>query len=491
MLNILMMLDLQRSGADIAAPVAADLQQAPRSRQPFDDLCCTVADYDALTNVWDRKAEAWRKKVGGAVRALHKELTALSDAGTVPGYSVSPITRMQADAAQLAANIQQIHGPNSSTDTAVGIFPALSVFHHSCMPNAHFLVLGSRVYVRTLMAVEAGKQLTVTYVNPVTEPRHARQSTLMNERHYVCGCSRCSAPLPTSLDRLLEGVVCLNCLQDVMLPLEDGPENDAAREMWREHVAEVRKEEEAQAARATRKKAGKKAATSSGTTTSTTTPPTTTGVEVEEEGKDDEEAAAAAEVVEEEEAAVVAAKEEAEEEAAEGSGGGDPLRGVMFWQCCACSMVQPARTVDQSGPGDVTSQAAAALQRGMTFINLKHAELSAQGEAMLEEVANGMNGRLPVYHHFVSTAHVPLININLKKGDGLKAMNFAVHLWSVDKDLSDGQPTMQQLQCLEAVVDAAEAKASAVHSQVIKKQLEKKVKQAKEELNKVRPLLVG
>ena len=73
----------------------------------------------------------------------------------------------------------------------------------------------------------------------------------------------------------------------------------------------------------------------------------------------------------------------------------------------------------------------------------------------------------------------------------MKVMNHAVQLWQADKELWEYRPSIQQMQCLEAVIEAAETKASAATSTVIKKQMEKKVKQAKEELKLCRPVLLG
>lgn len=481
MLHAIMMMDLQRSGLDSGSPPAADMPQA-RSGQSFDDLRCSVADYDALNNVWDRKPEEWRKKIGGAVRALHKELTTLADAGTIPGYKASPITRFQADAAQLVANIQQVTGPGAATETGIALFPALSLFQHSCLPNCHFLVASSRVYVRTLVEVTAGTPLTVTYVG-VTEPRSVRQATLESERHFTCTCQRCVEPLNTGVDRFVEGVWCMMCQNDVLLPLADGPENDKGREEWKEHVAKSKAALEARAAAKEKsKKAGK---------TRPAKKALENGTDKKEERvatKEEEPAAEGAE------GAAPEAEAEATEqgEGADGGAGSDEIpEGITFWRCCGCGNVQPANNVEHNGPGDIINQAARWLQQGMAFLSLKHADLAAQGEAMLEAVATGMDLRLPAHHHYVTAAHPPLITINLRKGEGLKVMNYAVQLWSADRDLIEQRPSMQQLQCLEAVIDAAEQKASSVNSAVIKRQLEKKVKQAKDELKTIRPVLLG
>jgi hypothetical protein len=471
MFNILTDLDLQRSGIDIAAPPASDMppKSLPGHKQKFNDVHCSVADYDAMPNMWDRKPEAWRKKFGPAMRALHKELTALSEAGTVANYKVSPVTRLQADAAQLPASLHQVTGPNSATETAIALFPALSVFQHSCLPNAHFIVNSSRVFVRTLIPVTKGTQLTVAYVQ-ITEPRSVRQQTLESERHFTCTCPRCTEPMKQSLDRFLEGVICGTCGNDVMLPTL-GEANDAARELWKEKMIEMKAEDEknqlarARKAAAAAKNKGKKAIKSSTT---------------------------ASEEPASEEATPENKEEGAEGEQQEGENSSDDLpENIPFWQCLTCNFVLPAHTVDSNGPGDVISQAANALHRGVSFIGIKHPELQAQGEALLEEVANGMDGRLTAYHNYVMAAQTPWINLKMRKGEIIKAMHHAVQLWHVDRELLDARPSLQQLQCLEAIIEAAESKATAANSSVIKKQMEKKAKSAREELNVARPILAG
>ena len=490
-LHTIVLLDLQRSGYDIGKPPAADMPR-PRRDQSFEDVVCSVVDYDSLPNVWDRKPEPWRKRIGGGVRAVHKELTALADAGTIEGYKVSPVTRFQADAAQLVANIQQVAGPGSNTETALGIFPTLSLFQHSCLPNCHFLVLAGKVFVRTLIPVEAGTPLTVSYVS-TNDPRSARQAALENERHFTCTCHRCIEPMATSYDRLLEGVICMQCQLDVLLPLPEGPETEKAVEDWKEIVAKSKAEIDARAAAKPSKKAGKSRAGKKA-------PALTNGAEASKEetpagegGSAAGESAAAEGVAAEgaEPVAEVSEGEAAEQAEQAVAVKDDNYDGIVFWRCCGCQAVQPNANTEHSGPGDVTNQAARMLQQGMTFVNVKHPEVVAQGEALLEAVAQGMDNRLSIYHNFVLAAQMPLININLRKGEALKVMNFAVQVWNVDRELQDNRPSIQQLQCLEAIVEAAEAKASSVNSAVIKKQLEKKVKQAKDELKVVRPILLG
>ena len=65
---------------------------------------------------------------------------------------------------------------------------------------------GAEMQVRTLRQVRQGEELCVAYVN-LTEDRGTRLRQLMEDKHFVCACQRCSQPLAESNDRFLE--VCL------------------------------------------------------------------------------------------------------------------------------------------------------------------------------------------------------------------------------------------------------------------------------------------
>lgn len=51
--------------------------------------------------------------------------------------------------------------------------------------------------------IKAGEQLTVSYTN-ITEPRKIRAAELRATKHFVCACERCTEPLATSIDAMLE-----------------------------------------------------------------------------------------------------------------------------------------------------------------------------------------------------------------------------------------------------------------------------------------------
>ena len=57
--------------------------------------------------------------------------------------------------------------------------------------------------VRAVRRVPAGSPLTVAYVG-VIEPRAVRVRELLESKHFVCGCERCTEPLAESVDLCLE-----------------------------------------------------------------------------------------------------------------------------------------------------------------------------------------------------------------------------------------------------------------------------------------------
>ncbi|KAI8391649.1 uncharacterized protein BYT42DRAFT_557594 [Radiomyces spectabilis] len=109
-------------------------------------------------------------------------------------------------------------GDNHSrnTDVALGLFPMGAMFfNHACNPNAAFVGLANgQLAFRTIRPVKADEELTVSYID-LYAPRDERRQELLQTKHFWCKCKRCTTPIENSVDRLLSGVVCSNCRQDV------------------------------------------------------------------------------------------------------------------------------------------------------------------------------------------------------------------------------------------------------------------------------------
>ena len=261
-----------------------------------------------------------------------------------------------------------------------------------------------------------------------------------------------------------------------MLALDEGAENDEARASWKNQVMKLKAAEAARLARM--KRGGKKSGGNSSKNNSNSS-------KEGEEKKDPSSSSTTITTTDKEKEQRVPQTEEELEES---------LKNVMFWKCCSddCASVYPAHMVDQiSGPADALQVATRYLQQGMTLLSVNNPEMKAQGEHLLEMVANGLEGRLPIYHHLVTSAERPLASMSLRKGEGSKAFNYAYQLWLVDKELNESRPSMNQFECLELMADAAEARVVAGSSDMLKRNMEKKVKAAREEQKKIRPVLMG
>ncbi|KAJ4455862.1 putative SET and MYND domain-containing protein [Paratrimastix pyriformis] len=86
---------------------------------------------------------------------------------------------------------------------AIGLFPRMSLFNHSCRPNCAFFSRGTTLCARTIEPICAGDELCFSYVPP-THPRAARQEALTQAYGFQCQCPRCTGPIAESPDRFLE-----------------------------------------------------------------------------------------------------------------------------------------------------------------------------------------------------------------------------------------------------------------------------------------------
>lgn len=442
--------------------------------------------------------------MGPAIRQLHKELVVLAESNTIANYTPSPIAKFQADAAQLSLFLHGISPPFQQTETSVGIFPALSVFQHSCAPNAFFITDGDLMLVRSILDIPKGTPITVAYINTM-EPRSRRKAILENERYTSCSCSRCEEPMDKSADRLLEGVICLGCHRDVMLPYQPGSkENEAAKTAYIDRLTKQIEAEKVvalkRAARAGKggKKGGKVGGAANGASASAANDKMKEkedGQEANKEGEKNE--ASPTDTDEKTEQDTTADKDEQkqpntveflDEQLAKFT---DIPEGTLFWHCCACDNIELAHNVNSTGPGDVVADATQSVQQAIYYINMRMSELYPRAEKLLEHVAGGVDGRLSPFHSRVIDALAPLINLNSKKGESLKVFHHAVQLWDIERSILDERVTLQQLNCLEAIVDAANNKAKDSSSSVIKQQFEKKVKAAMSHIKETKKILLG
>lgn len=75
--------------------------------------------------------------------------------------------------------------------SVLGIWPAFSMFNHSCLPNAVYYTIRDRMVVRAIAAVAAGEELCINYLGRVNlSPVQLRQDHLEEGYGFTCSCIR-------------------------------------------------------------------------------------------------------------------------------------------------------------------------------------------------------------------------------------------------------------------------------------------------------------
>ncbi|KAG7375448.1 SET and MYND domain-containing protein 3 [Phytophthora boehmeriae] len=95
----------------------------------------------------------------------------------------------------------------------LGLFPEGALFNHDCDPNCVVSFCGQQMQVRTVRDVEAGEELTVSYIE-LLQPTHARREELKNSYFFECACARCQDAIQeegVQEDWFLDGLECGEC----------------------------------------------------------------------------------------------------------------------------------------------------------------------------------------------------------------------------------------------------------------------------------------
>jgi hypothetical protein len=101
-------------------------------------------------------------------------------------------------ALQINANSFALHNQRGDSTIGVGIYPLSALANHSCKPNVHFTTSKYGVQsFRTIDYIPKGAEILDTYTDIFVSVRD-RQDTLLNTKHFICTCSRCSDDNPAS-----------------------------------------------------------------------------------------------------------------------------------------------------------------------------------------------------------------------------------------------------------------------------------------------------
>ena len=82
-----------------------------------------------------------------------------------------------------------------------GCYPDTALLNHSCAPNCVLAFAGSTLEVRAIRGIEAGEELTHSYVD-LCQPTAARREILRARYGFECGCSRCVNGMTTKAEGL-------------------------------------------------------------------------------------------------------------------------------------------------------------------------------------------------------------------------------------------------------------------------------------------------
>ena len=73
-----------------------------------------------------------------------------------------------------------------------------ALLNHSCTPNTAIIFSGSKLTLRSLAAITANSELSISYID-TTNPTSARRSELRNRYFFKCRCSACIAGVTNGL----------------------------------------------------------------------------------------------------------------------------------------------------------------------------------------------------------------------------------------------------------------------------------------------------
>jgi len=80
---------------------------------------------------------------------------------------------------------------NKISGSALALYEILSLFNHSCAPNAQMKQVLPKSPVITTTPIKKGEQLFISYID-TNLPRHERQDKLLATYGFACQCEKCT-----------------------------------------------------------------------------------------------------------------------------------------------------------------------------------------------------------------------------------------------------------------------------------------------------------
>jgi len=92
------------------------------------------------------------------------------------------------------ANRHVAYKPWEGSPVGTGLWHTASKFNHACDANCSWHTVGDMLFVRCQRDVDAGEELTISYVLPTTEVKE-RQEYLESHQSFTCRCNLCMTDL--------------------------------------------------------------------------------------------------------------------------------------------------------------------------------------------------------------------------------------------------------------------------------------------------------
>jgi hypothetical protein len=80
-----------------------------------------------------------------------------------------------------------------------GLYIPISIFNHSCQPNAAYVNFGNKIQVRAIKTIAANDQIFIDYI-PLERSKLERRFTLMKDWYFYCMCNKCESDFDDRVD---------------------------------------------------------------------------------------------------------------------------------------------------------------------------------------------------------------------------------------------------------------------------------------------------
>ncbi|POM82597.1 SET domain protein [Cryptosporidium meleagridis] len=100
-----------------------------------------------------------------------------------------------------------------------GLFSYSSLLNHSCDPNCDFIGVNpvhnqSSIAINLIAnrKIQKDEEITINYVE-IYDTRRDRIKNLLNTKHFICHCERCTTPFLNCNDSYIQGFCCSKCFK--------------------------------------------------------------------------------------------------------------------------------------------------------------------------------------------------------------------------------------------------------------------------------------